>query len=99
MEDGEVGRLTKGVSCIYCVYMNATVIFKTDKKLKINAMKRARARGMTLTDYLNISMKTLVKSSPKMDEFLLELEEARAELRAGKGIPAAEVYRRLGIPK
>ena len=73
--------------------MNTKLIFNTDSKLKIAAQKKARARGLTLSAMLNLATQAFVDDDIKIDVIARDLAEARR----GKGIPAAEVYRRLGI--
>ncbi|MBI1973643.1 hypothetical protein HYS54_02420 [Candidatus Micrarchaeota archaeon] len=39
----------------------------------------------------------LAEDKPLREDLLREIEESRAEYRKGKGTPAAEVFRRLGV--
>ena len=79
--------------------MNTKIIFNTDSKLKDAAQKKARARGLTLTAVLNLVTRAFVDDSIHIDVIGEDIARARAEIGAGKGIPAEEVYRRLGIRK
>lgn len=73
--------------------MNTKVIFNTDKKLKAAAQKKARAQGITLSAMLNLATKAYVNDEIRIDIVGRDLAQARAS----KSIPAAEVYRELGI--
>lgn len=75
--------------------MNTKIIFATDKKLKAAVQKKARKQGLTLTAVLNFAARAYVDDSIEIDIIARDLAKARSE----KGIPAEEVYRRLGIPK
>jgi predicted transcriptional regulator len=75
--------------------MNTKIIFNTNKKLKSAAQKKARAQGLTLSAMLNLATRAFVDNDIIIDVIARDLAEARQ----GKSIPAAEVYRRLGIKK
>lgn len=77
--------------------MPTTIIFNSDKKLKAAALKKARAQGLTLSAVLNFATRAYVEDQIRIDIIARDLAEARADISAGKGIPAEEVYRRLGI--
>ena len=77
--------------------MNTKIIFNTDRKLKAAAQKKARAQGLTLSAMLNLATQAFVDDDIKIDIVGQDIARARDEIRAGKGIPAEDVYRRLGI--
>ena len=79
--------------------MTTKVIFNTDKKLKAAAMKKARGQGITLSTVLNFATRAYVDDRMQIDVVARDLAEARKEIREGKLIPAAEVYRRFGIKR
>lgn len=75
--------------------MSTKIIFNTDKKLKEAAQKKARGQGLTLSAMLNLATRAYVDDEIKIDVIARDLAEARR----GESIPAAELYRRLGIQK
>jgi len=75
--------------------MNTRIIFNTDKKLKAAAQKKARAQGLTLSGMLNLATRAYVEND--IDIIARDIAAARADIKAGKGIPAKEVHRRLGL--
>jgi hypothetical protein len=75
--------------------MTTKIIFNTDQKLKDAAQKKAREQGLTLTAFLNLATRAFVDNELKIDVIARDIAEARR----GKSIPAAEVYRRLGLQK
>ncbi len=75
--------------------MNTKIIFNTDKNLKEAAQKKARQQGLTLSAVLNLATQAFVNDDIRIDVLARDLAEARK----GRSIPAAEVYRRLGISK
>lgn len=79
--------------------MNTKIIFATDKKLKAAVQKKARKQGLTLTAVLNFAARAYLDDSIEIDVIGRDLAAAREQIRQGKGVPAEEVYRRLGIPK
>ena len=79
--------------------MNTKIIFNTDRKLKDAAQKKARKQGLTLSAMLNLATQAFVDDDIKIDVIGRDIARARADIRAGRGIPAEEVYRRLGIKK
>ncbi len=79
--------------------MNTKIIFNTDRKLKDAAQKKARQQGLTLSAMLNLATRAFVDDDIKIDVIGRDIARARADIRAGRGIPAEEVYRRLGIKK
>ena len=79
--------------------MNTKIIFNTDKNLKVAAQKKARKQGLTLSAVLNLATRAYVDNDVTVKIIARDLAKAREEIRQGKGIPAEEVYRRLGIPK
>ena len=85
---------------IYLVYttgMNVKVIFNTNKKLKDAAMSKARKEGLTYSAVLNLATEAYVNDRLKITAFQRDLAIAREEMRQGKGIPAEEVYKKLGL--
>ena len=79
--------------------MNTKIIFNTNRTLKEKAQKKARAQGLTLSAMLNLATRAFVDDTMQIDVIGRDIAAARAEIRAGKGIPANQVYRRLGIKK
>ena len=79
--------------------MNTKIIFNTDAKLKAKAFKKARSQGLTLSAMLNMATQAYVNDTLHVDIFARDLTQSRADIRAGKGIPAEALYRKLGIRK
>lgn len=79
--------------------MTTKVILNMNTKLKSAAMKKARSQGMTLSAVVNIATQAYVNDSLVISAFERDLAQAYEEMRQGKGVPAKEVYRRLGIKK
>lgn len=79
--------------------MTTKMIFNTDKKLKEAAMRKARKEGITYSAFLNIATRAYVRNELEIGAFEKELEQARDEMRQGKGISAEELYAKLGIKK
>ena len=75
--------------------MNTKIIFNTDKKLKEQAQKKARAQGLTLSAMLNLATRAYVDEHMTIDMLARDITEARR----GTSVPANEVYRRLRIKK
>lgn len=75
--------------------MDTKVIFNIDRKLKSAAQKKADAQGLTLSAMLNLATRAYVNGGITIDV----IGEDIARARRGKSIPAAEVYRRLGLKK
>jgi antitoxin component of RelBE/YafQ-DinJ toxin-antitoxin module len=77
--------------------MNTKVIFNTDKKLKAAAMRKARKQGLTYSAVLNFATRAYVNDVLKIDVLGEIINKARKDIRAGKGIPQEEVFKRLGL--
>lgn len=75
--------------------MDTKVIFNIDRKLKDAAQKKANTQGLTLSAILNLATRAYVDDAIKIDVIGQDIAHARR----GKSIPAAEVYRRLGLQK
>ena len=75
--------------------MTTTIIFNTNEKLKKAAMRKAHAQGLTLSAVLNMATQAFVDNELTVDIVARDIARARAE----PSIPAAEVYRRLGLAK
>lgn len=73
--------------------MTTTIIFNTDPKLKKAAMQKARKQGITLTTVLNLATRKFVDDELEVDIIARDIAEARN----GQLIPAAKVYKQLGI--
>lgn len=74
--------------------MKTTVIFNTDRGLKTAAMKKARAKGMTLSSVLNLATQAFVDGAIEIDVVARNIAEARAQ----KSVPAKAVYKKFGVP-
>lgn len=77
--------------------MTTTIIFNTDPKLKKAAMQKARKQGITLTTVLNLATRKFVDDELEVDIIARDIAAARADIRAGKFLTAAEMRRSLGI--
>jgi antitoxin component of RelBE/YafQ-DinJ toxin-antitoxin module len=77
--------------------MTTKVIFNIDKKVKERAQKKARQQGLTLSSVLNLAANAYANNRLEVDVLGEIISQARREIREGKGIPATEVYKRLGI--
>ena len=77
--------------------MNTKIIFNTDKKLKSAAMKKARSQGLTLTAVLTMATRAFVADEIGVDIVARDIARAKEQIRQGKGIPAEEVWKKLGI--
>lgn len=72
--------------------MKTTMIIKTDKELKEQAREVAASFNMTLSSFINASMKQLIRdrkvefsSSPKPSKLLLDsIQEAQEEYKSGE---------------
>jgi len=73
--------------------MQTKVIFNTSKRLKEAAMKKARAKGMSLSTVLNLATQAFVSDVIVIDVVASDIKEARSQ----KSIPANEVYDRFGV--
>lgn len=77
--------------------MTIKVIFNTNKKLKDAAMRKARRHGLTLSAVLNMATEAYVADRLTISAFERDLAGARAEMRAGKGIPLEEALKSAGL--
>jgi antitoxin component of RelBE/YafQ-DinJ toxin-antitoxin module len=77
--------------------MTSKVIFNIDSSLKNAAMKKAQKEGLTLSAVLTMTTRAFVDNTIKIGVFERELGQALGEMRQGKKVPAAEVYKKLGI--
>ena len=77
--------------------MNTTILFKTDKKVKEAAMKKASQEGLTLTAILNGALKIYInQGAPENEDALArDIAKAMAQYRAGKSFSEAEIRRQL----
>lgn len=73
--------------------MQTKVIFNTDKRLKMAAMQKARAKGMTLSAVLNLATQAFVDDAIVIDAVARDIEEARAQ----KSTSAKTVYKKFGV--
>jgi len=77
--------------------MNTKALINMDKKVKNAVMQKARRNGMTFTAVMNLVAKAYAEDRLEIDVLGEMIERSRKEIRAGKAIPAEEVYKRLGI--
>ena len=76
--------------------MTTKVIFNVDKKVKEKAMKQAKIQGITISDYLSMSLADFASGKKKVeiveqvnDKTLRRLKRAFADAKAGKNLSPA----------
>lgn len=90
--------------------MTTKVIFNTDKKAKVLAMKEAKRRGLTLTYYLNQTVLALAgtereeapifKTAKPTQAEVKAIARAKKEIKNGDFILATDLFKKVGyIPK
>ena len=77
--------------------MNTTVLFNIDKKLKTAAMRKARAKGLTLTSVFTMTMQAFVDDMLTVDILARDIAKARQEFKEGKFFTQAQIEKGFDI--
>lgn len=68
-----------------------------DSKLKSATMKKARARGLTLSAFMNLAAQAFVAGKIDVDILGEDMLKAREDIRLGRVTSQDKLFRRLGI--
>lgn len=77
--------------------MITKVIFNMDKKLKVAAMKKAKAHGTNLTSIFNAAARAYVSSVQNVDPLREAIEQGVREFHEGKTIAQDDLFKRYGL--
>jgi hypothetical protein len=77
--------------------MATKIIFNTDKKLKVAAMKKSKESGLTLSAFLNLAMQGFVSEQLQIGIIDKELAAARDDIQKGRVTKQEDVFREHGI--